>query len=55
MAGPELLNALEDQTNAAQAVIDNWASGDLAAAVRSLDVSIATARAAFAKAKLTRH
>ena len=49
MAAPELLNALEDQTNAAQAVIDNWASGDLAAAVRSLDASIATARAAIAK------
>lgn len=39
IAAPELLNALEDQTNAA---------GDLAAAVRSLDASIATARAAIA-------
>jgi hypothetical protein len=50
-AGPELLEALVDQTEAAQAVIDAWAEGDLAAAVRWLDASTATARAAVAKAK----
>jgi hypothetical protein len=46
-----LLDALEGQTEAAQAVIDHWAEGDLAAAVRGLDASIDGARAAIAKAK----
>jgi len=50
-AARDLLDALEDQTEAAQAVIDNWAEGDLAAAVRGLDASIVLARAAIAKAK----
>jgi len=50
-AARDLLDALEDQTEAAQAVIDNWAEGDLAAAVRGLDASIEGARAAIAKAK----
>ena len=48
----DLLDALEEQTEAAQAVIDNWANGDLAAAVCSLDSSIESARAAIAKARL---
>jgi hypothetical protein len=51
IAAPELLTALEGQTEAAQAVIDHWAKGDLAAAVRSLDAWIAPAREAIAKAK----
>ena len=50
-AARDLLDALEDQTQAAQAVIDNWAEGDLAAAVRGLDAAIDPARAAIAKAK----
>jgi hypothetical protein len=51
LAASDLLDALADQTEAAQAVIDNWAEGDLAAAVRELDASIDLARAAIAKAK----
>lgn len=46
----DLLDALKYQTEAAQAVIDNWANGDLAAAVRSLDASIESARAAITNA-----
>jgi hypothetical protein len=49
-AAPEFFEALAEQTEAAQAVIDAWAEGDLAAAVRWLDASIATALAAVAKA-----
>jgi hypothetical protein len=51
LAARDLLATLEDQTDAAQAVIDNWTEGDLAAAVRALDASIADGRAAIAKAK----
>ena len=51
LAAPDLLEALEAQAAAAQAVIDAWARGDLAAAVRTLDGSIPAARAAIAKAK----
>ncbi len=51
LAAPELLSALEGQTDAAQAVIDNWEKGDFAAAVRTLDGWIATARGAIAEAK----
>ena len=51
LAAPDLLEALEAQTAAAQAVIDAWARGDLAGAVRMLDGSIPAARAAIAKAK----
>ena len=51
LAARDLLDALESQTDAAQAVIDNWSEGDLAAAVRNLDGSIEAARAALAKAK----
>jgi hypothetical protein len=54
LAAGDLLEALEEQTDAAQAVIDNWTKGDLAAAVRALDASIADARAAIAKAKLAK-
>lgn len=50
-AATELLTALEGQTGAAQAVIDNWKKGDLAAAVRSLDAWIEPARDAIRKAK----
>jgi uncharacterized membrane protein YccC len=52
LSARDLLEALESQTDAAQAVIDNWSEGDLAAAVRSLDEAIEAARAAIAKAKL---
>jgi hypothetical protein len=50
-AVPDLLEVLEAQTDAAQAVIDAWENGDLAGAVRTLDGSILSARAAIAKAK----
>lgn len=50
-AAPELLAALEAQAEAAQAVIDNWAEGDLAAAVRTLDASISPASIAIARAR----
>jgi hypothetical protein len=51
LAASDLLDALEAQTERAQAVIDNWERGDLAAAVRALGVSINAARDALAKAK----
>jgi hypothetical protein len=51
LAASDVLDALEAQTDAAQAVIDAWAEGDLAGAVRALDGSISAARAAIAKAK----
>ena len=50
-AAHDLLEALDAQTTAAQAVIDAWSQGDLAAAVRQLDASLGNARAAIAKAK----
>ena len=49
-AARELLVALQTQTEAAKAVIAHWEEGDLAAAVRTLDASIAAADAAIAKA-----
>jgi hypothetical protein len=51
LAAQELLDALEAQTEAAQAVIDAWEKGDLAGAVRMLDGCIPAARAAIAEAK----
>jgi len=53
MAKPEaekklISAALSELIDAAQSVIDNWAEGDLAGAVRGLDVSINEARAALA-------
>jgi hypothetical protein len=51
LAARDLYEALDAQTEAARAVIKNWARGDLAAAVRELDDSIEPARAAIAKAK----
>jgi hypothetical protein len=50
-AARELRDVLEEQTEAAQGVIDSWSSGDLAAAVRTLDGLIETARAVIAKTK----
>lgn len=50
MPKPELHEALQNQTDAAQAVIDAWEKGDLAAAVRVLDTTIPAARAAIANA-----
>ena len=51
LAARDLYEALDAQTEAARAVVKNWARGDLAAAVRELDASIEPARAAIAKAK----
>ncbi len=51
LAASDVLDALEVQTGAAQAVIDAWAKGDLAGAVRTLDGSMSAARAAIGKAK----
>jgi hypothetical protein len=51
LASRDLLDALQAQTDAAQAVIDAWDKGNLAEAVRSLDASIAAARMAVAKTK----
>jgi hypothetical protein len=51
LAALDLRDALEAQTTAAQAVIDTWAKGDLAGAVRMLAVSIGSARAAITKAR----
>jgi hypothetical protein len=50
-AARELRDVLEGQTDAAQGDIDSWASGDHAAAVRTLDGLIETARAVSAKTK----
>jgi hypothetical protein len=50
-AAPELVDVLQAQTEAAQAVIDAWDTGDLAGAVRVLDASIQPARSALSKAK----
>jgi len=50
-AAADLREALEAMTAAAQAVIANWSRGDLAAAVRALDGTIAGANAALTKAK----
>ena len=47
----DLIDALEDQTEAARAVIDSWQQGDLAGAVHGLEMSLDEALAAIAKAK----
>jgi hypothetical protein len=47
----ELLEVLEAQTDAAQAVVDAWEKGDLAGAVNTLEGFIPAARAAIAEAK----
>ena len=46
-----LIDALEDQTDAARAVIESWERGDLAGAVHGLELSLDGALAAIAKAK----
>jgi len=51
LAAQELLDALEAQTGAAQAVIDAWDMGDLAGAVHALEGFIPAARTAIAAAK----
>jgi hypothetical protein len=51
LAAADLLAALETQTEAAQAVIDAWEQGDLAAAVNGLDQTIAGARDVILKAR----
>ena len=49
-AAPEILEILIEQTDAARAVIDNWSSGNLAAAVNALEGLIEPARAVITKA-----
>jgi hypothetical protein len=51
LAAPNLLEALEEQTGAAQLVIDAWAKGDLARAVNGLESSLGNALAEIAEAK----
>jgi hypothetical protein len=51
LAASDLYDALEAQSDAAQAVIDAWETGDLAGAVRALDASIEPARRALVKWK----
>ena len=51
LAANDLLEALVAQTEAAQAVLDCWARGNLAGAVCRLDGAVTAARAAIAKAK----
>jgi len=46
-----LVDALERQTEAARAVVDSWAQGDLASAVHGLELSLDESLAALAKAK----
>ena len=50
LAAGALRDALAAETEAAQAVIDQWEKGDLAGAVRVLTATIGEARAALAKA-----
>ena len=50
LAAGDLLAALEAETGAAQAVIDNWQQGDLASAVRALAAATKTARKVIATA-----
>ena len=50
-AARELRDVLQEQTEAAQGVIDRWSSGDLAAAVRIFAGLIETARTVIAKTK----
>ncbi len=47
----DLIDALEQQTEAARAVIDSWERGDLAGAVHGLEMTLDDALAALAKAK----
>jgi hypothetical protein len=54
LAASALLEALEGQTEAAQAVIDSWERGDLAGAVSALSGWIDPARDAIAKARGSR-
>jgi hypothetical protein len=46
-----LVDALEQQTEAARAVVDSWEQGDLAGAVNGLEMSLAESLAALAKVK----
>jgi hypothetical protein len=51
IVAPDLLDILKEQTAAAQAVIDNWSSGDLAAVVNALEGLIEPARTVIARAE----
>ena len=50
-AAPEILSVCNAGVHDVQRVLDNWASGDLAAAVNGLEAWQETARAAIAKAE----
>jgi alpha-L-fucosidase len=47
----DLIDAFEEQTERARAVIDSWEQGDLAGAVHGLEMSVDESLAAIAKAK----
>lgn len=51
LAARNLLEALEEQTEAAQLVIDSWANGDLARAVNGLESSLGNALGEIAQAR----
>jgi hypothetical protein len=51
LAADDLFTALVAQTEAAQAVIDSWEQGDLAAAVNGLGHAMVPARAAILNAR----
>ena len=46
-----LIDAFEEQTERARAVIDSWEQGDLAGAVHGLEISLDESLAAIAKVK----
>ena len=47
----DLIDAFEEQTEAARAVIESWEKGDLASAVHGLEMSLDDSVVAIAKAK----
>ena len=47
----DLIDAFEEQTERARAVIESWEQGDLAGAVHGLELSLDESLAAIAKAK----
>jgi hypothetical protein len=47
----DMIDAFEQQTEAARAVIDSWEQGDLAGAVHGLELSLDESVAALAKVK----
>jgi hypothetical protein len=47
----DLIDAFEEQTESARAVVESWAKGDLAGAVHGLEMSLDESAAALAKVK----